>query len=324
MADQLSIAHEVLEVEKAGIELLMKELKTANSNLASAFLATLEMVKNAKGRVIVTGMGKSGHIGNKIAATLASTGTPSTFVHPAEASHGDLGMIGQDDIVLALSNSGETPELSDIIAYCGRFNLPLISITSGAESALAYASDQVLLLPKAKEACAETRAPTTSTTMTLALGDALAVTLLQEKGFSASDFRNFHPGGKLGAAFRKVEHLMHDREELPLCSDTISVSEAIECISKYGFGCIGITNSDGELIGMITDGDLRRNFEKDFKSTRVTEVMSASPKTVTKDTLAAEALGVLSQRHITALFVVEGKLPVGLLHVHDCLETGVI
>ncbi|MEE9329940.1 MAG: KpsF/GutQ family sugar-phosphate isomerase, partial [Parvularculaceae bacterium] len=273
---------------------------------------------------IVTGMGKSGHIARKIAATLASTGQPAMYVHPGEASHGDLGMIGQGDLVLALSNSGETPELGDIIAYCGRFHIPLLAITSGATSSLAKGADHLLLLPAAKEACGETRAPTTSTTMSLALGDALAVALLRDKGFSASDFRNYHPGGKLGAAFKQVRHMMHDHKELPLVDAETKMDEAVRVMGQCGFGCVGLVDGSGQLIGIVTDGDLRRHFDDSLPQRLARDIMTSDPLTVQPDTMAAEALAILSEKRITALFVVENGKPIGLLHVHDCLDIGVI
>lgn len=322
MNAHIDVALEVLSTEKNGLEALADALREGGP-LASAFVAAIDLIKKMDGRVIVTGMGKSGHIGRKIAATLASTGTPASFVHPGEASHGDLGMIGEKDIVLAISNSGDTPELGDIIAYSGRFNIPLIAITSGPDSALGKAADALLLLPKAAEACGITRAPTTSTTITLALGDALAVALLRDRGFSASDFRNFHPGGKLGAAFRKVRDLMHADRDMPLCPPDTTISEAVTIISAQGFGCIGVIDEE-RLVGMVTDGDLRRHFDPTLPGRTVGEIMTRQPMTVSPDTLAAEALGLISDRRITALFVVEDGRPVGLLHVHDCLSTGVI
>ena len=316
----IDIALDVLKLEMQGLAALSASLESGPS--AQNFVRAVEIIKAAPGRVIVSGMGKSGHIGKKIAATLASTGEPASFVHPGEASHGDLGMISGSDVVLALSNSGETKELSDIIAYCGRFNIPLISITSGHESSLATASDVCLLLPKADEACGETRAPTTSTTMTLALGDALCVALLRDKGFAAKDFKNFHPGGKLGAALRKVGDIMSPPDRLPLCAPDVSISEASQIIAKNNFGCVGITKDD-RLIGVITDGDLRRHMSADLHTKTAADVMTKSPVFVTPDTLAADALGLMSQKHITSLFVCDGGRPIGLLHIHDMLELGV-
>lgn len=323
MNTHVSAARDVLSVEIAGLEALKQALGDG-SPLAAAFDEAVAAISVIKGRVIVSGMGKSGHIGRKIAATLASTGVPASYVHPGEASHGDLGMISRKDLVLALSNSGETPELGDLLGYCRRFSIPLISITSGVQSELDKSSTISLLLPKAEEACGVTKAPTTSTTMALAMGDALAVALLRDKGFSSSDFKNFHPGGKLGAGLKKVRDIMHAHQELPLCAPDLLVSEAVREITEKGFGCIGVINADGTLAGMVTDGDLRRNFSDGLVGKTVGEIMTRSPQTVTPDTLAAEALGLLSGKRITALFVVEGGKPAGLLHVHDCLSTGVI
>ncbi len=323
--DYLANAREVLQCELKGIEALIEALGSDSSAVvAEAFPRAIKLMQNVEGRIIVSGMGKSGHIGAKIAATLASTGAPASFVHPGEASHGDLGMISQKDVVLALSNSGETKELADMIAYTRRFKIPLIAITSGQNSSLGKAADCLLLLPPATEACGATRAPTTSTTMTLALGDALAVTLLTEKGFGETDFKVYHPGGKLGAAFRRVSDLVKDHEVLPLVESGSVAAKAVPTISEGGFGCVGIVDEAGELIGMITDGDLRRHFGKDFSAHTVDEIMTASPLTITNDMLAARALELLSSNRITALFVVDGTKPVGILHVHDCLSDGVM
>ena len=321
MSDYITSAKDVLSIEINGLKELADSLDGTNT---ASFTKAVDLIKAATGRTIITGMGKSGHIARKIAATLASTGEPASYVHPGEASHGDLGMIGTEDVVLALSNSGETPELSDIIAYCGRFNIPLIAMTSGETSALGKAADALLLLPKAKEACGETRAPTTSTTMSLALGDALAVALLRDKGFSASDFRNYHPGGKLGAALRKVGDLMSQASDLPIVNADQNVTEVVKEISKHGFGCVGITDDQGALIGMITDGDLRRHFDTDLPNQIASKIMTADPLTISPETLAADALSILSEKQITALFVCVDKKPVGLLHVHDCLTVGVV
>lgn len=324
MTTHLITAQEVLTVEIEGLQAILEQLTDSETPFSTAFNHALSLIENATGRVIVTGMGKSGHIAKKIAATFASTGEAASFVHPGEASHGDLGMISQDDIVIALSNSGETPELRDVIAYCGRFDIPLIAITSGVKSDLAEAADAVLLLPPVREACEETRAPTTSTTMSLAIGDALAVALLRSKGFTASDFRNFHPGGKLGAALRKVGHFMHGPEVLPLCQHDTPIEKAVQQVSAGGFGCVGVVAPDGELLGIITDGDLRRHFNDSLENKVAADIMTANPKTVTPETLAADALAILSQKRITALFVNRDGKPVGLLHIHDCLSIGVI
>lgn len=324
-ASALNIAAEVVAIEQAGVQALHDALTAPESPLAASFDAAIELLRGIPGRTVVTGMGKSGHIGRKIAATFASTGQAAMFVHPAEASHGDLGMIGEGDAVIALSNSGETPELSDIIAYCGRFSIPLIAVTSGANSALARAANILLLLPRAAEACTETRAPTTSTTLSLVLGDALAVALLRGRGFTRDHFGVFHPGGKLGASLKKVRALMHEGRELPLVAEGAAMSTAIEVLNRCGFGCVGVTDAAGRLIGIVTDGDIRRHLHADVLRDTVERVMTRGPKVVTPDTLAAEALGQLSRTRITALFVVDadGK-PVGILHVHDMLVTGVV
>ena len=317
-------AADVVEMEIDGLKQLFKHLSDANSALSSAMREAVAACKSMKGRVIVTGMGKSGHIARKIASTLASTGVRASYVHPGEASHGDLGMISRDDIVMALSNSGETPELGDAIGYCARFDIPLIAMTSKAGSTLASASDILLLLPEAPEACVITKAPTTSTTMMIALGDALAVTVLNEKGFTADDFHTFHPGGKLGAALKRVTDLMH-HNEMPLCRPDDTVSTAIEVISSKGFGCIGVQDNQGRLIGMVTDGDLRRSYTRSLDELSVAEIMTQNPTTIEASGLAAEALAIFNKRRITALFIVdEDHKPIGLLHVHDCLAMGVV
>ncbi len=281
-------------------------------------------VKGA-GRVIVSGMGKSGHVARKIAATMASTGTPSMYVHPAEASHGDLGMITPHDALLALSNSGETPELTDVIQYSRRFAIPLVGMTSHPESALAQASDIALILPQVDEACPMGLAPTTSTTLMLALGDALAVALLERKGFSSADFKVFHPGGKLGRKLLKVADLMHAGDEQPLVAGSMSMGQVLLVMTNKSFGCVGVLDAGGEqLAGVITDGDLRRHMAPGLFARTAAQVMTADPKTIRSGALAAEALHVMNARSITSLFVVdEGKRPVGIVHMHDCLRAGI-
>jgi arabinose-5-phosphate isomerase len=276
-----------------------------------------------KGRIIVTGMGKSGHIARKIAATMTSTGTPAHFVHPGEASHGDLGVITADDAVLAISNSGETAELSDIIAYCKRFSIPLIGMVRRKESKLVDAADIPLVLPEIPEA-SPTGAPTTSTTMMLALGDALAVALLERKGFTKEDFSAFHPGGKLGAAFMLVDALMHSGNELPLIGDCATMQEAILTMTAKRFGCVAVLSGKQHLAGVITDGDLRRHMQPDLLHKNVTEIMTKNPLTIRPGALAAEALNIMNARSITSLFVVnDEKKPVGIIHIHDCLRAGI-
>jgi arabinose-5-phosphate isomerase len=276
--------------------------------------------------VVVSGMGKSGHVGRKIAATLASTGTPALFVHPAEASHGDLGMIVVGDVIVALSNSGETAELADLVAHSRRFGIGLIAITGRAESALATAADVVLILPDAPEACPNGLAPTTSTTMQIALGDALAVALLTRKGFTARDFRQFHPGGKLGARLRKVAALMHSGAAVPLADEATRMDRALIIMTEARFGVLGVTDAAGHLIGVVTDGDLRRAMGPDLLGRTVAEVMTRGPRTIGPDDLAAEALHRMNAgaRPITSLFVTDAAgVPVGILHIHDLLRAGV-
>jgi arabinose-5-phosphate isomerase len=273
--------------------------------------------------VVLTGVGKSGHVGRKIAATLASTGTPSFFVHATEASHGDLGMVGPDDAVLALSKSGETRELADVLAYCKRFGIPLVAMTARADSALGRAADVLLLLPDLPEATDGVDAPTTSTTLQIALGDALAVALLERRGFTALDFRVFHPGGKLGAALRTAGDLMHGKAELPLVAPETPMDQVLLVMTEKRFGCVGVVGAGGRLEGLITDGDLRRHMDGLFRHT-AGEVMTCGPKSVTPGTFAGEALKLMNDNRITVLFVVQDGAPVGILHVHDMLRAGVI
>lgn len=314
-----------LGLERAGIAALEAALAAGGpAGLGVAFDAAIARMASAAGRTIVTGMGKSGHIGRKIAATMASTGTPAYFVHPGEASHGDLGMIRQDDVILALSWSGETAELADIITYAKRFSIPLIAITSSADSALGRQADVCLCLPKSEEACPNGLAPTTSTTMQLAMGDALAVALLEARGFSASDFRLYHPGGKLGASLSYVRDVMHAGDRLPLIRPDATMGEAILEISAKGFGCVGVIDPAGKLIGIVTDGDLRRHMAPDLVTTRVGDIMTSKPRTIVADLLAAEALEILNSRKISALFVLDGEgRPAGVVHLHDLLRVGV-
>ncbi len=297
--------------------------------LGGDFETAVKVMLDCPGRLTVTGMGKSGHVARKIAATLASTGTLAQFVHPAEASHGDLGMLGRDDVVLALSNSGDTPELSDIVAYARRFGLPLIGMTSRADSTLARASTVALVLPAHGEACPLGLAPTTSTTLMLALGDALAVALLEVRGFQAGDFQVFHPGGQLGKALLKVSDLMHRGDSMPLVGADTPMSLALIEMSRKGFGCVGITEpgADGTpvLVGLVTDGDLRRHMAPDLVERRAGEIMTRNPRTIGSRDLAVEALHVMnaSERPITNLFVVDDGAPIGFIHMHDLLRAGV-
>jgi arabinose-5-phosphate isomerase len=319
LSDQpdLDVARGVIRAEIEGLKGLAEALDGAFELAVGAFAAV-------RGRVVVTGVGKSGHVGRKIAATLASTGTPAQFVHPVEASHGDLGMIGAEDAILALSNSGETSELSDIVAYSRRFEILLVAITGGVRSTLAGAADIALLLPAAAEACPMGLAPTTSTTMMMTLGDALAIALLERKGFSPADFQRFHPGGRLGRRLLRVRDIMHVGNEMPLVSAAARMSEAILVMTAKSFGCAGICDPRGRLIGVITDGDLRRHMDEALLCKTVEEVMHRHPKAVAAAALAVDALGIMNRFAITSLFVTEdGDRPVGFLHMHDCLRAGV-
>lgn len=310
-----------LRVEAEGLAELKDSIL---QDLGKSIVAAVERMKTATGRVIVTGVGKSGHIGQKIAATFASTGTPAFFVHPTEAAHGDLGMITADDVIFAISWSGETAELKGIITYARRFTVPLIAMTSNRESALGAQSDIVLELPKANEACPHGLAPTTSTTMQLTLGDCLAVALLEAKGFTAHDFKTFHPGGSLGASLKYVTDVMHDGDALPLVRVDEKMSEALVVMTSKSFGCVGITDDEGVLVGVVTDGDLRRHMGEDLLSAKTVEIMTKNPKTVPKSMLASAALELLNSSRITALFVVDDGKPVGIVHVHDLLRAGVV
>ncbi|AZS22053.1 MULTISPECIES: SIS domain-containing protein [unclassified Caulobacter] len=314
--DAVQVGRRVLAVEADA-------LRALSDSLGEAFVQSVETIFNAKGRVVCTGMGKSGHVARKIAATLASTGTQAMFVHPAEASHGDLGMIGPDDVVLALSKSGAGRELADTLTYAKRFSIPLIAMTAVADSPLGQAGDVLLLLPDAPEATAEVNAPTTSTTLQIALGDALAVALLERRGFTASDFRVFHPGGKLGAMLRTVGDLMHGVDELPLVPAESPMPDALLVMSEKRFGAVGVIDDAGRLTGLITDGDLRRHMDGLLTHT-AGQVMTHAPQTIAPGALAAEALKLMNDRRITVLFVVEDQRPVGVLHVHDLLRAGVI
>ncbi len=293
--------------------------------LDSSFVETIDRLHAVTGRIIVSGMGKSGHVARKIAATLASTGSPAQFVHPGEASHGDLGMITPKDAVLALSYSGQTTELSDLVAYTRRFDIPLIAITGQRGSALCEAADVALILPRMPEACPMGLAPTTSTTMALALGDAIAIALLERHGFSVEDFQVFHPGGALGKQLLRVADVMHGAEELPICSPDCPMAEAILVMTAKRFGCVGVVDDSGVLRGIITDGDLRRHMENNLLGQRAGDVMTADPRTIRPQALAVEALRIMNMkdRPITSLFVVEGRQPLGIVHIHDCLRAGV-
>jgi arabinose-5-phosphate isomerase len=310
-----------IETERRGLEALERAL---GDGLAEPFSRAVEMIGGITGRVIVTGVGKSGHIGAKLAATLASTGTPAFFVHSAEANHGDLGMIAHDDAIVAMSWSGETAELKGILTYCRRFSIPLIAITSGATSSLGREADVVILLPKEQEACPHGLAPTTSTLLQLAIGDALAVALMEARGFTAGDFHVFHPGGKLGASLTHVADIMHTGEHVPLVLRGTPMSEAIVILSRKRFGCVGVLDEAGRLCGIVTDGDIARNLSRNLGELNVDDIMTGNPKTVRPTTLATGAMAVLNNNNISALIVVdEDRRPLGLVHFHDLLRIGV-
>ncbi|MBE6459092.1 MAG: KpsF/GutQ family sugar-phosphate isomerase [Alphaproteobacteria bacterium] len=310
---------------KRTIDKEVEALRTMEKELDNSLSEALDLMQNAKGRVIVTGMGKSGHIARKIAATLASTGTPSFFVHPGEASHGDLGMLTENDVVLAISNGGESRELSDIILYCKRYGIPLVAMTKNPTSSLGKAGDILLKLPDNGEACPLGLAPTSSTTATLVLGDVIAVCLMERKGFSQVDYKKRHPGGKLGAILQKVSDLMHTGDEIPLVVEEASMQEVLLTMTSKMLGCVGIVNDKGELIGIITDGDLRRCMSSDILTRKASSVMTQNPKVIAPDVLAAEALNTMNNtgKGITQLFVVQDKKPIGIIHIHDCLRVGV-
>ena len=315
--EDVAVGRRVIRAEIDGLEQLAQTLD-------GAFAAALDLCAAVRGRLVVTGIGKSGHVARKIAATFSSLGTPAQFVHPGEASHGDLGMIAEDDAVLALSNSGDTAELADIVAYTKRFRIPLLAMTRRTGSSLAEAADVTLLLPPSAEACPMGLAPTTSTTMMMALGDALAVALLERKGFSESDFQALHPGGQIGRQLLRVADLMHGKDAVPLVKRGTMMAEAILVMTAKRFGCVGVVDESGRLAGIVTDGDLRRHMGDAMLGTAVDEVMSARPKTIRPQALAAEALGQMNALAITSLFAVdEQRRPLGILHIHDLLRAGV-
>src|SRR5579871_6831289 len=309
-----------LEAGGSGIAAIATALR---GELGSAFAQVVDLICNAKGRVIVTGLGKSGHVARKIAATLASTGTPAFFVHAAEAGHGDLGMITADDVILALSWSGEQPEMKNLVNYSARFAIPMIAVTSNAESSLGAAARIVLELPKAREACPHNLAPTTSTLMLAAIGDALAIALLESRGFTAREFAKFHPGGKLGAMLKHTSDLMYTGEAVPLKPLGTAMSEALVEMTAKGFGCVAIVDAKGVVAGIITDGDLRRNMRPDLMSAVVDDIMTKNPKVIDRNSLASEALELLYSMKITTLIVTEKGKPVGILHLHELLRAGV-
>ncbi len=314
-------ARKTIEAEIAGLNSLLEFL-------GDSFVKAVEIILNSKGRVIISGMGKSGHIANKIAATMASTGTTAFSIHPGEASHGDLGMITKDDVVILLSNSGETKELKDIIYYCKRFSIPIVGIVRRQDSELSNAADAPLILPEVPEAT-DIKAPTTSTTMMLALGDALAIALMEAKGFSNKDYGVFHPGGKLGAEFIKVKDLMRSGDRVPTVSSHAFLPKTLFEMTSKHLGCTGVINKEGKLIGIITDGDLRRHISKNFMKLSAADLMTKNPIVINPDMLAVQAVAMMNQKNITSLFVVknpdiEEREVVGILHIHDCLKAGVI
>lgn len=320
MQDKKSYIQSAIQTIKTEIEGLESLFECFDDNYAAA----IDLILNCKGRVIISGMGKSGHVGNKIAATLASTGTPSFFIHPGEASHGDLGMISKEDVVILLSNSGETKELRDIIFYCRRFEIPIIAMVRNAKSELVKSSTIPFVLSKIPEAN-QVNAPTTSTTMMLALGDAIAVSLIDARSFNKQDFGVFHPGGKLGSAFTRVKDIMRtDSQEIPSVAQEESMSEALIEITSKHLGCTGVVNDNSELIGVITDGDLRRGLENNLLQRTAQEIMTANPTTIKADLLAVEAIALMNKKSITSLFVVDDNSKiVGVLHIHDCLKSGI-
>lgn len=313
----LASARRVLSVEAQALQDLADQL-------GDELVRALDILSAVEGRVVVTGMGKSGHVGNKIAATLSSTGSPAFYVHPAEASHGDLGMVTPEDAILALSNSGETAELSDIIAYAARYSIPMIGITGRAGSTLATDATVALVYPAAEEACPMGLAPTTSTTMMLALGDAIAVALLERKGFSSDDFHQLHPGGSLGRRLLRVRDLMHTGDALPLVKPTTGLGEVVVTMTEKSFGCAGIVDETGKLIGIFTDGDVRRAMGQQPLDTPAEALMTKGPKALKPDVLASEAVRIMNENKITNLFIVEDGLPLGIIHIHDCLRAGLV
>lgn len=313
----LTSAYNTIDIE---IEAINELKKLLDENLTKA----LDMIENTKGRVILSGMGKSGHIARKIAASLASTGTPSFFMHPAEASHGDLGMVTSDDTIIAISNSGESRELIDILNYAKRFGINLISITKNPDSSLGRAGDIVLKLPTSKEACPLGLAPTSSTTATLVLGDIITVAMIERKSFSKVQFNQRHPGGKLGSILKKVKDLMHTKDEMPLLPDNAGINDIILEMTSKRLGCVGFTNSNGDFVGMFTDGDLRRYIEKDLKNATARDIMTKNPIVVSKDTFATEAIKIMNEKKITNLFVTEDNKPIGTVHIHDLLKSGTV
>lgn len=315
----IASALRTIKTENAGLTALEEAL---NNGLSVPFVKAVKRIVASRGRLVVTGVGKSGHIGSKLAATFASTGTSAFFVHSAEANHGDLGMIGRDDVILAISWSGETAELKGIVNYSQRFRIPLIAITSREDSALGRSADVVLLLPKTAEACPHGLAPTTSTMMQLAIGDALAIALLEARGFTPSDFKTFHPGGSLGASLVHIRDIMHRGERLPLVKVGTSLPDAMKVLAQKSFGCVVVVDDGGDLAGIVTDGDISRNLSRNLAALAVDDIMTRKPKTVDQNMLATAALNTINENHIGALIVVDTGRPIGLVHFHDLLRIG--
>jgi len=309
---------------KRTIDIEIQALRQMESELGDSLTKALDVMQSANGRIILTGMGKSGHIAKKIAASLASTGTPSFFVHPAEASHGDLGMITSEDVIIAISNSGESKELVDILNYSKRFGIKLIAITKNPESSLGKAGDIVLKLPSSKEACPLGLAPTSSTTATLVLGDILTVAMIERKGFSKEQFNQRHPGGKLGSVLQKVSDLMHKGSEMPILSLNACMHDVLLEMTSKRLGCVGFVDSNGLLVGMLTDGDLRRCLSSDILDKKASDVMTVNPKVISPDSMASEAVKLMHEKKITNIFAVENGKPVGVIHIHDCLNSGIV
>jgi len=311
---------EIIKEAKRVLSIELKSIKTLSSSFNEKFYKIVSVIFKTKGRVIVTGIGKSGHIANKIAATLSSTGTPAQFVHPAEASHGDLGSITENDCILAFSNSGQSQELNDIINFSKRFGVPLLSVSSNKNSFLSNKSDYSLIFKKPQEACPLNLAPSSSTTMSLVIGDAIAITLLKMRGFQKSNFSNFHPKGNLGKDLVKVSEIMHGKSELPLVHENDLMSKVLIVMTKKSFGCVGILNKKDKLIGIITDGDLRRNMNTAIINKKAKIVMNPKPRFISKNTLVGEALNYMNKKKITSLFVCENTQPTGIVHIHDLLR----
>lgn len=314
---------DILASIKCTLDIEIKGLQEAVKNIGKDLEKVVDVLAKTKGRIIVTGMGKSGHVARKISATLASTGSPSIYVHPGEASHGDMGMITKDDVVIALSRNGGSAELADIIQYCKRFAIPVIGMTCVKDSALGNASDYLILLPDSEEACSIGMAPTTSTTQMMAMGDAIAVALFDLKKLTHEDYKVFHPGGKLGARLKRVSELMHKDKAMPLVKADTLMSEAILVFTGKNLGAVGILDNKGVLQGIITDGDLKRHMNKDFLKQKCSAIMTRNPKTIRGDALAEEALNIMNEYRITNLFVVENKKPIGIIHIHDILRAGI-